>query len=140
MEHGPPASRSGAGAARVVSGVTSGIRAASAVSGTPGISPAGTSGPGTAGFDYDELARRLLVQVVRRLAAMDTEAGGLDGHWGQVGNQLVGVLIAWGMALLGTIVILKITDLVTGFRASEEQEAEGLDISQHGEEAYYLDA
>jgi hypothetical protein len=27
-----------------------------------------------AGFDYDELARRLLVQVVRRLAAADTEA------------------------------------------------------------------
>ena len=28
----------------------------------------------TAGFDYDELARRLLVQVVRRLAAADPEA------------------------------------------------------------------
>ena len=27
-----------------------------------------------AGFDYDELARRLLVQVVRRLAAADPEA------------------------------------------------------------------
>jgi len=41
---------------------------------------------------------------------------------------------------VGTLVILKITDLVTGFRANEEQEMEGLDISQHGEEAYYLDA
>jgi hypothetical protein len=68
-----------AGAARVVSGVTPGIRAASAVPGTPGVSPVGTSGPGTAGFDYDELARRLLVQVVRRLAATGAEAGGLDG-------------------------------------------------------------
>ena len=67
-----------AGTARVVSGVTPGIRAASAVPGTPGISPAGTSGPGTAGFDYDELARRLLVQVIRRLAATDAEAGALD--------------------------------------------------------------
>ena len=67
-----------AGAARVVSGVTPGMRAASAVPGTPGISPVGTSGPGAAGFDYDELARRLLVQVVRRLAATDAEAGGLD--------------------------------------------------------------
>ncbi len=64
----------------------------------------------------------------------------MDGHWGQVGNQLVGVLIAWGVALVGTIVILKITDLITGFRASEEHEQEGLDITQHGEEAYYLDA
>ena len=69
-----------AGTARVVSGVTPGIRAASAVPGTPGISPAGTSAPGTAGFDYDELARRLLVQVIRRLAATDAEAGGLDGQ------------------------------------------------------------
>jgi hypothetical protein len=40
-----------------------------------GIAAAGgISAPGTAGFDYDELARRLLVQVVRRLAAADPEA------------------------------------------------------------------
>jgi hypothetical protein len=47
--------------------------------GVPVRSSAGTSaaagGPGdAAGFDYDELARRLLVQVVRRLAAADPEA------------------------------------------------------------------
>jgi len=41
-----------------------------------GIAAAGgIPAPGTAGFDYDELARRLLVQVVRRLAATDQEAG-----------------------------------------------------------------
>ena len=33
---------------------------------------------GAAGFDYDELARRLLVQVVRRLAAAEPEASQLD--------------------------------------------------------------
>ena len=42
--------------------------------------------------------------------------------------------------LAGTIVILKITDLITGFRASKEHEVQGLDVTQHGEEAYYLDA
>ena len=31
-----------------------------------------------AGFDYDELARRLLVQVVRRLAATEPEEGPLE--------------------------------------------------------------
>ncbi len=36
------------------------------------------SGIGAAGFDYDELARRLLVQVVRRLAAAEPEASQLD--------------------------------------------------------------
>ena len=79
-------------------------------------------------------------QIVNPIFGAGKPVGGRDGHWGQIGNQLVGVLIAWGLALVGTIVILKITDLVTGFRASEEQETEGLDISQHGEEAYYLDA
>ena len=79
-------------------------------------------------------------QIVNPIFGAGKPVGGRDGHWGQIGNQLVGVLIAWGVALIGTIVILKITDLLTGFRTSEEQETEGLDISQHGEEAYYLDA
>ncbi|HKW57729.1 MAG TPA: ammonium transporter [Candidatus Acidoferrum sp.] len=65
--------------------------------------------------------------------------GGLDGHWGQVGNQLVGVLIAWGFALVGSIVLLKITDLITGVRVPEADEIEGLDVTQHGEEAYNLE-
>jgi Amt family ammonium transporter len=65
--------------------------------------------------------------------------GWLDRNWGQIGNQLMGVLIAWGLALVGTIVLLKIVDSITGVRVSEEEEIEGLDISQHGEEAYNLE-
>jgi Amt family ammonium transporter len=34
---------------------------------------------------------------------------------------------------------LKITDMITGLRVTEEQEIEGLDITQHGEEAYNLE-
>jgi len=64
--------------------------------------------------------------------------GGFDGHWRQVGNQLVGILLAWVFAIVGTIVILKIVDLTMGIRVSEEHEIEGLDITQHGEEAYNL--
>ena len=66
--------------------------------------------------------------------------GALDGRWGQVGNQLIGILIAWSLALAGSFVILKITDWVTGFRVSEEHEVKGLDVTQHGEEAYYLES
>ena len=66
--------------------------------------------------------------------------GGIEGHWGQLGNQLIGVLIAWGFALVGTLVLLKIVDLLTGVRVSEDQEVEGLDITQHGEEAYNLES
>lgn len=79
-------------------------------------------------------------EIVNPIFGAGKPVGGLDGHWGQIGNQLIGVLIAWGIALVGTIVILKVTDLVTGFRASEDEELEGLDISQHGEEAYYLES
>jgi Amt family ammonium transporter len=49
------------------------------------------------------------------------------------------VLIAWGFALVGTIILLKVTDMITGLRVTEEQEIEGLDITQHGEEAYNLE-
>lgn len=66
--------------------------------------------------------------------------GGLDGHWAQVGYQLVGIALAWVFALVGTLVLLKIVDLVTGVRVSEDHEIEGLDITQHGEEAYNLES
>ncbi len=79
-------------------------------------------------------------QVVNPIFGVGKAVGGLDGHWGQVGNQLVGVLIAWAFALVGTIILLKIVDLLLGIRVPEEHELEGLDITQHGEEAYNLEA
>ena len=79
-------------------------------------------------------------QVINPIFGAGKAVGGLDGHWGQVGNQVVGVLIAWSFALIGTIVLLKITDLITGVRVPEEHEIEGLDITQHGEEAYNLES
>ncbi len=54
-----------------------GIGGGIGVGGTGGVGgEAGSNGVdiGAAGFDYDELARRLLVQVVRRLAAAEPEA------------------------------------------------------------------
>src|SRR6266849_3171577 len=79
-------------------------------------------------------------QVINPIFGAGKAVGGLDGHWGQVGNQLVGVLIAWVFALVGTLVLLKIVDLITGIRVPEEHEIEGLDITQHGEEAYNLES
>lgn len=78
-------------------------------------------------------------QVINPIFGAGKAVGGLDGHWGQVGNQLVGVVIAWVFALVGTIILLKIVDVVTGIRVPEEHEQEGLDITQHGEEAYNLE-
>jgi Amt family ammonium transporter len=62
--------------------------------------------------------------------------GLLDGHARQVFNQLVGVLISWGLAIVGTLVVLKITDFLVGLRVSSEHELQGLDLSQHGEVGY----
>jgi ammonium transporter, Amt family len=62
--------------------------------------------------------------------------GVLDGHWGQLGNQAAGVAIAWGISLVGTLVLLFVVDKVIGLRVSPEHESEGLDLSQHGEEGY----
>jgi ammonium transporter, Amt family len=65
--------------------------------------------------------------------------GWVDGNPGQVLNQLVGVAIAWALAIGGTFIILKICDAVTGLRVSKEAEIEGLDLSQHGEEGYFFE-
>jgi len=62
--------------------------------------------------------------------------GAIDGHWGQVLNQLAGVAVAWGISIVGTLVLLFVVDKVIGLRVSPEQEAAGLDLSQHGEEGY----
>jgi Amt family ammonium transporter len=66
--------------------------------------------------------------------------GMVDGNGGQVLNQLIGVLISWGLAVVGTLVILKICDVVVGVRVSPEHELEGLDVSMHGEEGYNLES
>jgi Amt family ammonium transporter len=62
--------------------------------------------------------------------------GVLDGHWGQVLNQLTGVAIAWGLSAVGTLALLFVVDKVIGLRVSAEDEQAGLDLSQHGEEGY----
>ena len=67
-------------------------------------------------------------------------SGLLEGNPHQLLNQFVGVAIAWGLAIVGTLVILKVVDLIIGLRVPEEHEIQGLDLSQHGEEGYYWEA
>jgi Amt family ammonium transporter len=66
--------------------------------------------------------------------------GLVDGNGVQIWHQTVGTLIAWGLAAAGTLVILKICDVLIGVRAEPEHETQGLDLSMHGEEAYNLEA
>jgi Amt family ammonium transporter len=64
-------------------------------------------------------------------------SGLLDGNAHQLVNQFVGIATAWGLAIVGTLAILKLVDVTIGLRVSEEEEVQGLDLSQHGEEGYY---
>jgi Amt family ammonium transporter len=64
-------------------------------------------------------------------------SGLFEGNAHQLGNQFVGVVIAWVLGIVGTLVLLTIVDKVVGLRVTEEQETQGLDLSQHGEEGYY---
>lgn len=63
-------------------------------------------------------------------------SGALEGNAHQFLNQAIGVGIATGLAVVGTLVILKVVDLVIGLRVPEEHEIQGLDLTQHGEEGY----
>jgi hypothetical protein len=81
-----PAHAIGAGGPARASGISGipEVAMAVGVSGAAGVGRSGGvggevgSGIGAAGFDYDELARRLLVQVVRRLAAAEPVASHQD--------------------------------------------------------------
>jgi len=66
--------------------------------------------------------------------------GMVDGNAGQILNQGIAVLISWGLAIVGTLVILKICDVVLGLRVAPDEEVEGLDVSMHGEEGYNFEA
>ena len=53
-------------------------------------------------------------------------------------GQVVAVVITWAFAAVATVVLLKILDVTMGLRVTQQQELEGLDISQHGEEGYIM--
>jgi Amt family ammonium transporter len=63
----------------------------------------------------------------------------VDGHGGQILNQLGGVAIAWGLAIVGTLAILKFVDVTIGLRVTKQQESDGLDLSMHNEEGYVFE-
>jgi Amt family ammonium transporter len=69
-------------------------------------------------------------------------AAGADGLFygnpGQLWNQVIGIVAAGALGFGLTTVILKILDATMGLRVTDEEEVEGLDLSQHSETAYAL--
>jgi Amt family ammonium transporter len=66
--------------------------------------------------------------------------GAIDGNWHQILNQGIGAGIGWMVSILGTLLLLFVVDKAMGLRLSTVDETSGLDLSQHGEEGYELNA
>ena len=63
-------------------------------------------------------------------------SGLLAGNPSQLFVQTVAVIIVWVYSFVATFVIAKAVDAAMGLRVGNDEEAVGLDISQHGEGAY----
>ncbi len=85
-------------------------------------------------------ATRAVNDGLKDSAGRPLPLGLVDGNAGQVMNQLAGIAVAWGLAIVGTFVILKICDMLIGVRVHEDHEVQGLDLSMHGEEGYNFEA
>ena len=58
------------------------------------------------------------------------------GDAGQLGEQLLAVLVTPAYAFAATFALLKLIGLFSPLRATAEEEALGMDLVAHGEEAY----
>ncbi len=74
------------------------------------------------------------------LAAPGLGGTGFGGEIKSVGGQLAAQFAAVGFTIvytaIVTFIILKLVDMFTGLRVTDEQETEGLDVAEHGENAY----
>jgi Amt family ammonium transporter len=68
----------------------------------------------------------------------DGTNGLLYGSFKLFNAQIVSTIASIAFSFFGTILILYIIDKISGLRVSEFEEMQGLDISQHGENAYRL--
>lgn len=63
-------------------------------------------------------------------------SGALDGNWYQVLTQIEAIAVAGAYSAVATWVLLFIIGRFAPLRASLEEEGLGMDVTQHGEEAY----
>ena len=78
----------------------------------------------------------LLTGVLAQKVWNGTADGALFGNPKQLAIQLVAVVATILYSVVGTFVILKAIALVAPLRAGQKEEGVGMDVSQHGEEAY----
>jgi Amt family ammonium transporter len=64
--------------------------------------------------------------------------GLIEGNSETIVGQIVAVLVTYVFAAIGSYVLLKLIDALIGLRVRAEVEQRGLDLIEHGEEAYTL--
>lgn len=77
-----------------------------------------------------------LLTGVFAVKAIGGTAGVLEGNIGQLPIQATGVGVTIVYDAIVSFIILKVIDWTLGLRVKDEQERDGLDITQHGEQVY----
>jgi ammonium transporter, Amt family len=78
----------------------------------------------------------LLTGVFASPLVQSAYSGAIYGNYKQLLIQFIAVVATIIYSGIGTYILFKITDKLIGIRATDKQEAIGLDESQHGETAY----
>ena len=73
------------------------------------------------------------VFATKAVTGADAAVGWIDGNPGQVLTQFYGVAVTIVYDAIVSFILLKIIDVTIGLRVTEDEEREGLDITQHGE-------
>ena len=81
----------------------------------------------------------LAVGIFATAAVNPAVTGLIAGNPLQLGIQALAVVVVAAFSFGGSYVILQLINKVSPLRVSPEEEDQGLDLSQHGEEAYQLD-
>ncbi len=141
------------------SGVVAGLVAITPAAGFVGPMPALIIGLGAGVFCYSMVKVLLKLKVDDALAVFGVH--GVGGAWGalatglfvgvgyaaladgvsrgeQIVNQLIGIGASFGWAFVVTGAIILAIKYTIGISADEESESMGLDISEHGEQAFEL--
>jgi len=79
----------------------------------------------------------IAVGIFASVAINPAGANGLIfGNYDLIKSQIIAVIVTGIYSFVVTVIILKILNAIMGLRVADNEEIEGLDITQHGEKAY----
>jgi Amt family ammonium transporter len=76
------------------------------------------------------------VVLTGAFASLVVNPGGVNGGWSQLGRQVVLAVVGLAYPFVMTLVILRVADKAVHLRVGAGEQAEGLDLGEHGEVAY----